>query len=100
MRNSALSAIGRPIRHVARGNVRREGSVRALLRITVPAAARGAERDSLALLDDVLLLGIVLHAVDLEFAGRAIPAAFDAEGREDRALGEERDGDRRVAPAF
>ena len=48
----------------------------------------------------VLLLGIGLLAVDAQLARRAVLAAFDAERREDRALGEEGDGDRRLAAAL
>ena len=66
----------------------------------MPAAARGAERDRVALVEHILFLRIGLGAVDPEFAGRAVLAALDAEGREDRALGQKGDGDRRLAPAF
>src|SRR5262245_37631959 len=63
----------------------------------MPAAARRAERDRVAFAEHVLLLGVGLLAVDAQFARRAVLSAFDAERREERALGEERHGDRRVA---
>ena len=64
------------------------------------ATARRAERDGVALVHDILLLRIGLHAVDPELAGRAGLAALDAKGGKDRALGEEGDGDRRLAAAL
>ena len=64
------------------------------------AAARRAERDRVALVQHVLLLGIGLLAVDVQLARRAVLAALDAEGREDRALGEEGHRDRRLAAAL
>src|SRR5215475_11117592 len=94
------SAVHRPISDIAGDNVAFDGLPIALARIAVAAAARRAERDSVALAEHVLLLGIGLLAVDEKLAGRAVAAAFDAEGREDRALGEEGYRDRRVAPAF
>ena len=64
------------------------------------AAARRAERDGVALVYDVLLLGIGLLAVDAQLAGRAVLAALDAERREQGPFCEKRHGDRRVAAAF
>src|SRR5262245_16329471 len=72
----------------------------ALAGIAMSAAARRAEGDSIAPLQHVLFLGIGRLAVDPEFAWRAVLAAFDAEGREDRAFGKEGYDDRRIAAAF
>src|SRR4051794_8030415 len=83
-----------PNSYIAGGDVSGERRRRPLLRIAVAAAARRAERDGVALQDHILLLGIGQLAVDVKLAGRAILAAFDAEGREDGTLGEERHGDR------
>src|SRR5580693_8554444 len=93
-------SIHRSIRDVARGDVALERRPVTLLRIAVAAAAWRAERNSVALVDHVLLLGIGLHAVDQKFAGRAVLAALDAEGGKDGSFGEEGDGDRRLAAAF
>src|ERR1700730_6982156 len=93
-------SIHRSIRDVARGNVALERRPVTLLRIAVAAAAWRAERNSVALVDHVLLLGIGLHAVDQKFAGRAVLAALDAEGGKNGPLGKEGDGDRRLAPAL
>src|SRR3979409_288347 len=66
----------------------------------VAAAARRAERDRVALVHDVLLLGIGLLAVDAQFARRAVPAAFDAERGEEGPFCKDRPSDRRVAATF
>src|SRR5688500_17528093 len=72
----------------------------ALAWIAVAAATRRAERDGVALVDDVLLLGIGLLAVDTQLARCTVPATFDAERRKQGPFREERHGDRRVAAAF
>src|ERR1700722_17583107 len=95
-----MLAIGGSIRHVSRRDIRRERGFRALLGVAVAAAARRAQRDGVALVHDILLLGIGLLAVDAELAGCAGLAAFDAEGGKEGPLGEEGDGDRRLAAAL
>src|SRR5260370_33821657 len=99
LRRSSCS-INLTLRHIRSRHVGGERRWIALSWIAVAAAARRAEGDRVALVHDVLLLGIGLLAVDAQLARRAVLAAFDAEGRKQSAFGEERYGDRRLASAL